>query len=99
MSELSTRCVVRLHTSMWADGRSLHVKRSLTFLRRQSAGFNVLEEDVATAGTGTVLPRILNLGSCKDGVYEVVTCNVSHDYETGIVDGYDYRLVSMDNSK
>ena len=87
------RCVVRLRTSMWSDKAGIHTKKSLMFLRRQCDGFNVLEEDSDATGAEYVLPRILNLGECEDGVYEVVTCNERHDFETGHVDDYDYRLV------
>ena len=87
------RCVVRLRTTMWADKSGLHTKKSLTFLRRKSEGFNVLEEDASAVGVEEVLPRILNLDECEDGIYEVVVCNESHDWETGYVDNYDYRLV------
>ena len=44
------------------------------------------------------MPRILNLGEVEDGIYEVVVCNESHDYETGYVDDYDYRLVTANAS-
>ena len=87
------RCVVRLRTTMWADKSGLHTKKSLTSLRRKSEGFNVLEEDASAVGVEEVLPRILNMDECPDGVYEVVMCNESHDWETGYVDNYDYRLV------
>ena len=89
-----SRCTVRVKTTVWADKRGLHTKKSLTFLRRQCEGFNVLAEDVSAIGAGEVLPRILNLGEVEDGIYEVVVCNESHDYETGYVDDYDYRLVT-----
>jgi len=88
------RCVVRLRTTMWADKTGLHTKKSLTFLRRQCEGFNVLAEDASAIGAEEVLPRILNLGEVEDGIYEVVVCNESRDYETGYVDDYDYRLVT-----
>ncbi len=88
------RCVVRLRTTMWADKNGLHTKKSLTFLRRKSKGFNVLEEDASAAGVEEILPRILNMDECEDGVYEVVTCNESRDYETGYIDDYDYWLVT-----
>jgi len=87
-----SRCVVRVTTTTWADKRGLHQKKSLLFLRRQCEGFNVLEEDVSVIGAEDVLPRILNLDKCEDGIYKVVTCNISRDYETGYVDDYDYRL-------
>lgn len=88
-----SRCVVRVTTTAWADKRGLHTKKSLTFLRRRCDGFNVLSEDASAIGAGYVLPRILNLGEVADGIYEVVTCNEQHDWETGYVDDYDYRLV------
>ena len=86
------RCVVRLRTTMWSDKNGLHMKKSLTFLRRKSEGFNALEEDASETSAEEVLPRILNMDS-PDGIYEVVTCNESRDYETGYVDDYDYRLL------
>ena len=92
-SKQLNRCVVRLRTTMWANKSGLHTKKSLTFLRRKSEGFNVLEEDASAAGIEEVLPRILNLDECEDGIYEVVICNESHDWETGYIDDYDYRLV------
>ena len=88
-----SRCTVRVKTTVWADKRGLHTKKSLTFLRRRCEGFNVLAEDASAIGAEEVLLRILNLGEVKDGIYEVVVCNESHDYETGYVDDYDYRLM------
>lgn len=87
------RCMVRLRTTMWDDKNGVHIKKSLTFLRRQCEGFNVIEEDVDASGVELVFKRITNLNECADGVYEVMMCNVSHDYESGHVDDYDYMLV------
>ncbi len=89
-----SRCTVRVKTTTWADKRGLHTKKSLTFLRRQCEGFNALAEDTSAIGAEEVLPRIVNLDEVEDGIYEVVVCNESHDYETGYVDDYDYRLVT-----
>ena len=89
-----SRCTVRVKTAAWADKRGLHTKKSLTFLRRRCEGFNVLDEDASAIGAEEVLLRILNLDEVEDGIYEVVVCNESHDYETGYVDDYDYRLVT-----
>ena len=93
------RCVVRLRTTMWADKTGLHMKKSLTFLRRKSEGFNLIEEDIGAVGAEQVLSRILNIDECQDGIYEVVTCNESRDYETGYIDCYDYRLVTADTDQ
>ena len=89
-----SRCTVRVKTTVWADKRGLHTKKRLTFLRRQCEGFNVLAEDVSAIGAEEVLQRLVNLGEVEDGIYEAVVCNESHDYETGYVDDYDYRLVT-----
>ncbi len=89
-----SRCTVRVKTTTWADKRGLHTKKSLTFLRRQCEGFNVLEEDTSAIGAEEVLPRILNLDEVEDGIYNVVVCDERRDWEGGYVDDYDYRLVT-----
>lgn len=90
------RCVIRLRTSTWRSDQGLHSKRDLIFLRRQCTGFNVLEEDAHAVGSDEVIHRIANLTECKDGIYEVRTCNESKDWETGCIDDYDFNLVPLD---
>jgi len=87
-------CVVRLTTSAWSDSRGVHLKKSLNFLKRKCKGFNLLYEDCSMIGPEEVIPRIINIYSVPDGVYRVVTCNESRDWESGYVDDYDYKLVS-----
>jgi hypothetical protein len=72
--------------------RGLHIKKSLAFLRRKCAGFNVLEEEADAIGAKDTARIIINLDECADGIYEVVVCNESHDFESGHVDGYDLKL-------
>ena len=55
--------------------------------------YQVLEENAANIGAKGVLEKIVNLAECEDGLYEVVTCNPSTDWETGYIDDYDYELV------
>lgn len=86
-------CVVRLKTSIWLDERGAHIKKSLNFLKRKSSGYNILKEDSQMVGADEVLPRIVNIDSVADGIYEVTTCNESKDWETGYVDDYDYKLL------
>jgi hypothetical protein len=93
-----SRCVIRLQTNIWSDKRGLHYKKSLSILKRKCKGFNILEEDTSNIGAEDLFPKILNFNECKDGIYEVVTCNESRDYETGYIDDYDYRLIPY-NSK
>jgi len=85
-------CVVRLTTSYWKDKRGLHIKKSLTFLKRHSEGYQILKEDASAIGVEQVLNHITNLHDCEDGIYVVLTCNESHDFESGVIDSYDYCL-------
>lgn len=43
-------CVVKLTTTAWADKRGLHIKKSLTYLRRKCTGYNAIEEEVSATG-------------------------------------------------
>lgn len=91
-------CVVRVKTSYWNDGNGLYQKKAITFLRRKSKGFNILEEDCSAIGTDQVMQHIENLGSVEDGIYRVQTINETRDWESGYVDGYDYFLVKYEDA-
>lgn len=88
-----SRCVVKLVTTEWADHRGLHVKRSLLYQKRKSCGVNFLDEDVSAAGSKDVIATIVDLESKPDGLYEVRMTNISRDWETGYIDGFDYELI------
>lgn len=92
-------CVIRLKTSSWKDKRGIHIKRSLTYLRRECRGFNILEEDADQVDANFVVSRIINLHECVDGIYSVITCNESHDRESGLIDDYDYKLITRDKTQ
>lgn len=87
------RTVVRLRTTVWSDRKGVYQQRSLTYLRRLCREYNVLEEDIAVIGAEDALAQVTNLEECPDGIYEVVTCNQTTDWETGYVDDYDFKLV------
>lgn len=87
------RVVIRLKTTSWYDGKSLHVKRSINILKRACMGFNFLDDDMRNGGAEDTVRMFTNLDECEDGIYEVVHCNISRDWESGIVDDWDYELV------
>ena len=89
----ANRCVVKLSTSAWSDKRGIHIRKSLTYLRRKCVGFNVLEEDAGAIGIEELVNGIVNLDDCSDGIYEVCVTDVSHDYETGYIDSYNLKLI------
>lgn len=87
------REVVRIRTTAWKDKNGCYLKKSMTFQRRKSIGHGVLEDDCDMIGSDEVIPRITNLAQCEDGLYEVLLCNESKDWETGTIDSWDYKLV------
>ena len=91
------RTVVRLRTTLWMDHKGFHLKKDLTFLKRQCLGHNILADDLENCGACDVYPRILDISTAEDGVYEVVTCNESRDWESGYVEDWDYRLKRIDD--
>lgn len=91
--EVENKVVVRLRTTYWYDGKSICQKKELTFLRRKCSGFNVVEEDLRDGGAERVFMMIQNLECLEDGVYEIIIIDEHYDWESGILDGYDYRLM------
>ena len=89
---MSDKEVVRVRTSVWGDRRGVYVNKSITFLRRQSVGTGLLDEEISAVGAEQAVARILNLDTCADGVYQVTLCNQKRDWETGYIDDYDFRL-------
>lgn len=88
--------VVRVVTTSWLDGKGLHTKRSLNVLKRKSFGQNYLQEECSAIGAEEAVASIINLEEVKDGIYEVIVCNVSRDIESGYVDDWDLKLIPFD---
>lgn len=87
------KCVVRIITNTWSDAKGLHTKRDVLYLKRLSNGYNILREEMDITDADYVKKLIRNLDKVRDGVYEVVMTNVSRDFETGYIDGFDLELV------
>lgn len=85
--------VVRINTTYWYDKNGAYFKKSLKILKRKSFGYNYLLEECRMAGSYDCISRIAGIDSLPDGVYEVVVCDVSRDYETGYVEDWDLKLV------
>lgn len=88
-----TLVVVRLRRSFWHDTRGVYQRTELKYLRRNCVGWNFLHEDCQNIGAEELVPRIVNLDKCKDGVYQLIIVNPSIDWETGTMEDYDYKLV------
>jgi hypothetical protein len=93
--EVRSKSVVRLSTSYWITNGSLRRTQSITVMRRQSVGYQPIEEDASNIGVNEVFSKIVNLDGLVDGLYEVILCDESHDWETGYLDDYNYKLVPV----
>lgn len=91
-SPVKNRCVVRLTTSAWHDEDGAYLKKTLRYLKRQCVEYNILDDECDMIGSLDCMNRIVNLYDVEDGVYEVLICNPSTDWESGIVDDYDLTL-------
>lgn len=89
------RCVARVASSAWSDDRGLSFKRTLMVQKKLSTeyGREWIQEDAANIGVIEVIKKIINFNEVPDGLYEVVTCNESHDWESNTLDDYDYKLI------
>jgi hypothetical protein len=98
-NSIKPRCVVRLTTSTWSDERGVYKKQSITYLKRLCFEYNILDEDSKNIGANEVIEKIVNLHECEDGIYKVITCNPSYDWESGYLDDYDYQLIPFKEEK
>jgi len=87
--------VVRIKTSYWTSNRGLHSRRELTYQLRLSdpESLAVLADCIGEFLDSNGNSRIKNWMDCEDGLYEVCIDKQSCDWETGIIDDWDYILV------
>lgn len=86
------RVFVRIRTSCWKNREGIHFKKSMRFLQRKCVGHNFILEECQSFGAHDFLPMITNFHDVADGVYEVVINRISKDWETGMVDDWDWIL-------
>lgn len=82
--------VYRKETTYYRTKKGFAFKVDLIKLKRKSYGFDALEDDFMGCDSLSSLP--INLHKVPDGEYSVEVINVSKDWETGIVDGWDLIL-------
>lgn len=89
----SNSVFVRITTSVWSDSRGLCHRRDVRYIKRRCVGHNWLEEDVNNTGAEEVLDRMTL--PVEDGIYKVVMINEHRDWETGLIEDWDYALCKM----
>ena len=88
-----SKTIVKLTTEYYHDNKSAFIKKKLTTLKRKSTWYNLLIEECENIDTQEVLSNIINLYNVKDGIYELIICNHSCDYETRVLKMCDYKLI------
>lgn len=96
---MESRTILRVRTSYWHDDNGMYIKKTLTFLKRKSEGQNAILEDCSQCGAEETIPRINNLDSCEEGLYEVVVDQTYRDWETGCIEDWDYNLIPYKEEK
>jgi len=89
----SQRTVVKIITNNFMKGNDIVQQKTIRFLKRKSTGFNQLLEDCMNIGTNDALKSIVNLDECSDGVYEVVLNDWITDWETGMIEDWNWKLI------
>lgn len=88
------KCVGRLrHEKFIHKGKIVHTV-SFTLLKRKS---NLLLNDMICDVEIDI--DCLQLHKYKEGLYEIIICNESRDYETGIVDDWELKLIPYKEDK
>lgn len=88
--------IVRLTTVMYKKGNKLVYSKELTLLKRKS---NEWWEWDCISEVIEDLDLITNLFRVNDGIYQIVMTNAYRDYETGVIDDWDYKLIPYEETK
>ena len=81
--------IVRLKNETFKRGDMLFVGKSIRVMRKSS----VLTFDDLGFFDGSVIVNIND--SIDDGLYTLIPVNIRRDWESGIIDHMDYKLVSF----
>lgn len=89
--------VVRVSSSNYYRGGSLVIERKLTPLKKMSIGYHPLVEGKFEMLDYLECMPIMNLHEVCDGIYQLVMCNLSYDWESGYLDDWEWKLVGVKN--
>lgn len=85
-------CVLSVKTEAYQRGGVHHFGKSMRVLKRLTT-YDILGETVDSIGAEEAYMSIINLSDIDDGLYQIVACNVSRDWETGAIDDWDFKLI------
>lgn len=85
-------CVVRMGTEAFKRGDTYFYGRTIRVIKKKTE-VDYLHEDCQNVGIQEAIENILNIHIVKDGIYQLVFCNVSKDCETGYIDDFNFKLL------
>jgi hypothetical protein len=84
--------IVRIKTEYYFSSGAAVLKKTIRTLKRKS-DYDIVSEECLYAGEEIFFKSIVNLDECKDGVYKVIFTNIYRDWESGIIEDYDLKLI------
>lgn len=94
-----SKTICRIKTDWFNRGDSLVKQKSIRVLKRKSSGFDLLNESANMVGVEDALEDIVNFDECDDGIYQLITNNWSTDWETGLIEDVDFKLIPVDDDE
>lgn len=91
-------CIVRIGTEAFKRGDTYLYGRTLRVLKSKT-DFDAIHEESQNIGVQEALENIVNLQSVEDGLYSLVMCNLSHDWESGYIDDWNLKLIKYEEIK
>ena len=92
------RLFVRITTEYYRDkNNNLNYHRKIKLMKRMST-CNInshIDSDIEDSGVESFINSIVNFRDADDGLYELKIINETHDFESGIIDGWDWKLFKI----
>lgn len=90
--ELTPRLKVKLSTTRFLSGNKYVVKREVYFYKKPNPMW-IVDNFKSDCSHCMDFEQISNLDKCGDGIYELKVTGWGRDYETGVIDEWEWGLV------
>lgn len=92
------KTIVRIRSTVFqSSSGEIVAQKRMYYLKRKSSGHSPFFQEVIDVGVEDAFNSIENFHAVEDGIYELVLYTYA-DWETGIVDDWDYSLVPYKNT-
>lgn len=90
--------VVRITTEYYRDkSNNPNFRRKIKLMKKMSTQgiISHIDYDIENSSVESFINSIVNFRDVDDGLYELKVINETHDFETGIIDGWDWKLFKI----